>query len=260
MKQPGIGFFANGLYDKHRHGYTDKFIPELKSAFPEKHPMVFAEFGAGSGAFTKILLGSGVTIKEINVIDPDNEGLNLHKEKFRDNPFHNKIIYISGSAEKSCLDENSVDAIVTAQAFHWFDLEKTRIEWRRIAKTDAKVFIAGRFNMPLNAATEEFIALTRFGKRLHGYKENIEAYSPQSLSLFFGHLVERKVICQESESKTHDELMGEMMIRINTSGSKEVISQSGEIMEKARSFFEKHQVNNRVELITESFYICDTLL
>jgi len=258
MNQPGIGFFANGLYDKHRKGYTDKFIPELESSFPEKQPLAFAEFGAGSGAFTKILVDSAVVFNELYIVDPDGEGLSQHKEKFRNNKFYNKFIYISGSAEKSCLDDNSIDVIMTAQAFHWFDLEKTGIEWRRITKPSAKVFIVGRFNMPLNAATEEFIALTRFGKRLHGYKENIEAYSPQNLSLFFGHPVERKVVCRESESKTYDELMGEMAIRINASGSTEVVGQSGEIMEKARVFFEKRQINNRIELVTESFYVCDT--
>lgn len=258
MKRLGTNFFSDGLYDKVRHGYTEKLVPELRNIFPGKEPLVLAEFGAGSGAFTKIIIdAAGFAVEKLHIIDPDENGLSLHKEKFSSHSFHKKIIWICGTSENSLLPDNSIDGIFTAQAFHWFDIGKTRSEWLRITKPQSKIFILGRFNIPVNTATEEYIALTRFGKRPQGHKENIEAYSPEKLEFFFGHPVERRTLCREKESKTHDEFMGEMKIRINTSGSAQVIRQSNKIMEKARAFFEKHQINNCVELVSETFYVCD---
>ena len=259
MKRLGKGFFVGALYDKVRPGYTNKIIPEINKILPDRHPLVLAEFGAGSGIFTKNILETELVIEKLYIVDPDKEALNLHKEKFKSHPVYDRIDYIYGDAEKSSLKKQSIDIIMTAQAFHWFDMEKTRIEWLRIMKPDSKVLILGRFHIPLNAATEEYIALTRFGKRQRGYKENIEAYSPENMELFFGHPVKRIVIHQEKESKNYDEFMGEMTIRINTSCSEEVIRQSKEITEKASIYFEKHKIKNHVELISETFYICDTI-
>jgi SAM-dependent methyltransferase len=39
-----------------------------------------------------------------------------------------------GSAEATGLPDGDVDAIVAAQAFHWFDVERTYAEWSRILR------------------------------------------------------------------------------------------------------------------------------
>jgi len=48
---------------------------------------------------------------------------------------------ICGDAEHTTLQENCIDCIVSAQAFHWFDVEKFRQECLRIIKRDRKVFL-----------------------------------------------------------------------------------------------------------------------
>ena len=41
---------------------------------------------------------------------------------------------VKGTSDKTSLPASSIDIIVAAQAFHWFDAAKTRPEFKRIAK------------------------------------------------------------------------------------------------------------------------------
>jgi ubiquinone/menaquinone biosynthesis C-methylase UbiE len=260
MSDPlGIGFFTDGLYDKVRPGYNASLlIPEMKKLFPSTKPMVIAEFGAGSGAFTMIILDSGLPIEKLYIVDPDGKALEAHRERFTNHSDFSKFVYVQGSSEKSTILEKTIDGILSAQSFHWFNEEKTRTEWIRISKQQTRIFILGRFPMPLNTTTKEFIELTRFGKRPQGRRENFDAYTRENMTKFFGHYVERQILCTEKENKTLEEFLGEIKIRVNTSGSKDVINQRETIMEKASDFFERHKADKFVELIYETFFICDT--
>ena len=48
---------------------------------------------------------------------------------------------INGTAEQTSLPDASVDLITVAQAFHWFDLEKVKEEFKRILKTGGYVLL-----------------------------------------------------------------------------------------------------------------------
>jgi ubiquinone/menaquinone biosynthesis C-methylase UbiE len=255
----GIGFFIDGLYDKVRPGYnTSLLVPEIKMLFPGTKPMVLAEFGAGSGAFTMIILNSGLPIEKLYIVDPDGKALEAHLEKFKNHSSFSKFAYVQGSSEKSTIREKTIDGILSAQSFHWFNEKETRSQWIRIGKPQTRIFILGRFPVPLNKTTKEFIKLTRFGKRPQGRKENLDAYSRENMTVFYGHFVERRLLCTEIESKELDAFIGEMSIRINTSCSEDVINQKEAVMKDASDFFKRHQVNGCIELFYQTFFICDT--
>jgi SAM-dependent methyltransferase len=48
---------------------------------------------------------------------------------------------VDGTAEATTLANNSVDFVTAGQAFHWFDPEKTRIEFSRIIKAGGYVIL-----------------------------------------------------------------------------------------------------------------------
>lgn len=48
---------------------------------------------------------------------------------------------VAAFAQQTSLPENSVDVITVASAYHWFDNEATRQEFRRILKKDGYVFL-----------------------------------------------------------------------------------------------------------------------
>ena len=55
---------------------------------------------------------------------------------------HPKVEYGTASAENSGISAESIDLIVAAQALHWFDLDKSYAEVRRVAKTTGSVIAA----------------------------------------------------------------------------------------------------------------------
>src|SRR4051812_6350203 len=50
-----------------------------------------------------------------------------------------RFISVKATAENTTSNDNSLDLITVAQAFHWFDIEQFRLECQRILKQDAKV-------------------------------------------------------------------------------------------------------------------------
>ena len=72
------------------------------------------------------------------------------------------------------MQDHSIDIIFVAQAFHWFNIDATKNEFKRILKPQGKVFILGRFLDQEDSVSAEYISLTRWGKR-NGFTNNIEA-------------------------------------------------------------------------------------
>jgi hypothetical protein len=104
---------------------------------------------------------------------------------------------IAGSAESTNLLDDSVDAIVAGQAFHWFDVEKSRIEFRRILRDEGPVALM--WNTPKEDATpfmRGYIHLLRdFGT---DYKQVVHTnVKRDDLAAFFGGGFEYRVLVNE---------------------------------------------------------------
>ena len=48
---------------------------------------------------------------------------------------------VRGTAENTNLENKSIDIITAGQAFHWFGIQKTKIEFNRILKKDGYIFL-----------------------------------------------------------------------------------------------------------------------
>jgi SAM-dependent methyltransferase len=87
-----------------------------------------ADIGCGTGISAELFLQNGNAV--IGVEPNDNmrqaaERLLLKYQKFRS---------VAGTAEATTLDAASVDYVVAAQAFHWFDVPRARAEFARILR------------------------------------------------------------------------------------------------------------------------------
>jgi SAM-dependent methyltransferase len=119
-----------------------------------------------------------------------------------------KFHSIDGMAEATTLRDNSVDAVVAAQAFHWFDPVKTGVECRRILK-------AGRWAVLLwNARRLDSTTFLREYESLlkkHGTDyaqvrhENVDE---SRLDLFFGPGQWRKRMVDNEQQLTLEGLRG----------------------------------------------------
>jgi hypothetical protein len=54
---------------------------------------------------------------------------------------YNNFISIDSKAEETGLEKGTIDLIIAAQAFHWFDAIKTKTEFERIAKANSYVVL-----------------------------------------------------------------------------------------------------------------------
>ncbi len=115
-------------YVKYRPSYPSKLVDELQIKGVISSSSVIADIGSGTGIFTELLLNAGC---QVYAIEPNCE-MRVAAEKRLQKK--SNFTSVSGTAENTKLTNNSIDLITVAQAFHWFDLEKTRIEFQRILK------------------------------------------------------------------------------------------------------------------------------
>lgn len=129
--------FSNRVdsYVKYRPSYPQEAIDYLYDIVGLQLNSEVADIGAGTGIFSKLLLERG---SHVTAVEP-NQAMREAAEKELAGEPHYRVV--SGSAEVTGLPDQSVDFIVCAQAFHWFDRVASRAEFHRILKPGGKVVL-----------------------------------------------------------------------------------------------------------------------
>ena len=97
----------------------------------------------------------------------------------------NNFSAVDGSAEKTNLSDKSVDFITVAQAFHWFDRQKTKYEFQRILKPNGKVILIWNSRVPESELIKENDELCeRLCPEFTGFSGGSDV-SPEAYSDFF---------------------------------------------------------------------------
>jgi SAM-dependent methyltransferase len=97
------------------------------------------DLGAGTGKLTTRLVERGLSV---TAVDPIAEMLELLCHSLPDTPA------LLGTAEQIPLPDNSVDAVLVAQAWHWFDPERAISEVARVLRP------GGRLGLVWNTSDE----------------------------------------------------------------------------------------------------------
>lgn len=140
-----------------------------------------ADVGSGTGISAEPLLRRGY---KVYGVEP-----NAHMRAAAEKQFANEPLFesINGTAEHTTLPAHSVDAVISGQAFHWFDRPKTREEFRRIMRPGAYAVLMWNDR---RIATSDFLKVYEDFLQMFGtdYKEinhkNIQ--DPKILDEFFG--------------------------------------------------------------------------
>ncbi|MDB5115506.1 MAG: class SAM-dependent methyltransferase [Mucilaginibacter sp.] len=127
--------FSNRVenYVKFRPGYPDEAISFLVKEAKLSIHSVIADVGSGTGIFTRLLLDQGFTVYAVEPNDAMRESAGKQLHTYPN--FHS----VNGTAELTTLSNHSIDLVVCAQAFHWFDQQKTKIEFKRILNPNGLV-------------------------------------------------------------------------------------------------------------------------
>jgi SAM-dependent methyltransferase len=166
-------------YVKYRPGYPKEAIDYLYETVGFKSHSEVADIGAGTGIFSKLILERG---SHVTAIEP-NQAMREAAERMLAG--ESRYSSVTGSAEETHLQSHSVDFIVCAQAFHWFDRAAALSEFRRILRKGGKAVLIWNTRLREgNSFLEEYELLhnnfgTDYAKVNHG---NI---SQDQLAAFF---------------------------------------------------------------------------
>ena len=129
--------FSNRVenYVKYRPHYPKEIIAYLKEHINLLPECVIADIGSGTGISTELFLQNG---NKVYGIEPNKE-MREAAEKYLEQ--YKYFISVAGTAEDTLLESNSMDIIVCGQAFHWFDVEKAKVEFKRILKENGYVIL-----------------------------------------------------------------------------------------------------------------------
>jgi ubiquinone/menaquinone biosynthesis C-methylase UbiE len=120
------------LYRPQYPGEVYAFLQEKGLISPES---IVADVGCGTGISSKLFLEKG---HKVFGVEPNRPMLQAAENAFKGNDL---FIPVPAPAEKTTLSDHSVDLVVCAQAFHWFDRENAKKEFKRILKEEGKVLL-----------------------------------------------------------------------------------------------------------------------
>jgi ubiquinone/menaquinone biosynthesis C-methylase UbiE len=115
-------------YRRYRPGYPRAAIDLLAAQCGLGAGRVVADVGSGTGILSEQLLERGA---QVIGIEPNDAMRSAAEERLGAEP---RFRSLAATAEETTLQAASVDLWVAAQAFHWFDVSRTRLEALRILR------------------------------------------------------------------------------------------------------------------------------
>ena len=122
-------------YIKYRPHYPAEIIDLLADKCGLTPESVIADIGSGTGIVTKLFLENGNPVVGVEPNREMREGGEHYLAEFA------RFTSVDGTSDATRLPPQSMDFILAAQAFHWFDQTKTRAEFQRILNQDGWVVL-----------------------------------------------------------------------------------------------------------------------
>jgi len=129
--------FSNRVanYVKYRPHYPREILDHLRETIGLRPDKLVADIGCGTGISSKLFLENGNTVIGV---EPNQAMRDAALDQLSD---FVTFMPVDGTAEDTTLDGDSVDIVLAGQAFHWFDLDKTKEEFKRILKPGGHIVL-----------------------------------------------------------------------------------------------------------------------
>ncbi|MBA4185688.1 MAG: class I SAM-dependent methyltransferase [Acidobacteria bacterium] len=241
--------FSNRVenYVKYRPSYPKEILDLFAAEMNLRKNSVVADIGAGTGISARLFLENG---NQVFGVEP-NEAMRKAAEEFLKDFSNFKSI--NGIAENTSLENESVDFIVAAQAFHWFDQTNTRREFKRILKDDGFVVLMwNERQLDTTAFLKDYESLLiEFGTDYETVRhENI---TKETLQNFF-QTDFRQAIFQNSQTVDFDGLRGRMLSASYVPSAEN--PRFAEMLKNLKSLFAEHAESGKIQILydTKVFY------
>ncbi len=241
--------FSNRVedYHKHRPSYPKDIISILKKENALTETSTVADIGSGTGMLTRLLLEHA---KLVFAVEP-NSPMRLQAEK--DLATESRFRSIDGSAEQTALVSDSIDLITAAQAFHWFDPEKTRTEFKRILRSNGWLALVWNYrDCTADDLQREYEEILR--AHIPNYKTlDHKTMTDQKISDFYGTNV-RKFSMPNQQFFDLEALQGRVLSSSYVPKPPDPVATT--ILREVEELYNKYQENGRIRFIyTTTLYL-----
>jgi SAM-dependent methyltransferase len=206
MSEDSTGRFTDRVADyvKYRPTYPREVVTFVHAECGIAPDALVADIGAGTGIATRLFLEAGHPVVAVEPNDAMRAAADAWLSGF------DRYRSVAGTAEATTLDAASVDLVIAAQAFHWFDRKEARREFARILKPRGAIVLLWNSRLPEGSA---FLAgyealLQRYSTDYRWVKET---YPDDALADWFGDGYERKTVFPNAQLLDFDGLKGRLM-------------------------------------------------
>jgi SAM-dependent methyltransferase len=123
------------VYARYRPRYPIGLIRTLEQEIKFDREKIVADVGSGTGLLAELFVLHG---NRVYCVEPNPEMRSMALQKLSTYP---NFASVSGSAEATTLERDSVDLVTVGQALHWFNPEQSRSEFSRILREPKNVAI-----------------------------------------------------------------------------------------------------------------------
>ncbi|HEY3728986.1 MAG TPA: class I SAM-dependent methyltransferase [Solirubrobacteraceae bacterium] len=124
--QAAVGFGRAGAdYERGRPGYPVEAVATMVRGLDIGPGRVVLDLAAGTGKLTRVLTGSGARLLAVEPV------AGMRDQLARTTP---GVDVLDGTAERIPVSDAAVDAVVVAQAFHWFEATAAAAEIHRVLR------------------------------------------------------------------------------------------------------------------------------
>ncbi|RYY60263.1 MAG: class I SAM-dependent methyltransferase [Chitinophagaceae bacterium] len=225
-------------YVKYRPGYPSEILQFLQEEQGLSTDKVIADIGAGTGIATAVFIRAGY---RVFAVEPNQQMRDKAIEQLDDQP---AFTAVDGTASATTLDDESVDFIIAAQAFHWFEPRATQKEFRRILRKNGLVALMWNQRLINTAFEKAYDALiARFGSN---YVDQESRFNSTDLHDFYSPAVPVSQVFYNKQDFNFEALKG----RLLSSSYMPVAGETDyeEMITALEQLFNDHQVGGTVRI------------
>ena len=235
-------------YVRYRPHYPGQILNTLTDECGFTADSIVADIGSGTGILAKLFLENGNTVYGV---EPNDE-MRQAGEQFLQNFSNFKSV--KGKAENTILPVNSVNFVTAGQAFHWFDRQKCKVEFKRIlAESGWLVLIWNDRLLHANSFLKDYESLLH----THGTdydKVQHRSINNQLVQPVFGSNRFSLSTFKNSQTLDYEGLQGRLLSSSYVPNRDQ--PGHGPMINALRRVFDEHQINGEVrfEYETKMFY------
>jgi len=237
--------FSNRVenYVKYRPHYPIEIINFLQKECGLTSSGIIADIGSGTGISAELFLQNG---NKVYGVEPNKDMRKAAEQIFTNNAH---FISVDAKAEATTLESKIIDTIISGQAFHWFDKEKCKDEFKRILKKNSYVTLMWNLRDPKSAFMNDYEnVLIKYGKDYEKlYQDDVDE---TEIKNFFSPAEVKIKTFSNFQELNYESLKGRLLSSSYIPLEDDPIYY--EMLKALENIFEKKNVNGKVKMEYET--------